>query len=261
MEKILRIQETAERLRCPLFYLVDLAERASPTRSRCSPGAGGLGRIFYNQVRLSGKLPQICLLFGPSAAGGAYIPAFCDVVIMVDGNASMYLGSPECRDGDRGEGVARRDGRRQNAHLGIGVRRRVGEDGGGGNRLCPTVLRVHALHWEARTPVLPPKAISPGAKPLASVVVRDENKPFDMKQFIEGLVDEGSFLEIKRRFAKELITGFARLEGKAVGIIANQPKHLGGILFVDSADKAARFIWLCDAFNIHFSISRMYPAS
>jgi acetyl-CoA carboxylase carboxyltransferase component len=88
------------------------------------------------------------------------------------------------------------------------------------------------------------------AKPLEQVIVRDENKAFDMRQVIDAVIDEGSFLEIKARFAKEILTGFARIEGRAVGVIANQPKHLGGILFVDSADKAARFIWLCDAFNL-----------
>jgi acetyl-CoA carboxylase carboxyltransferase component len=93
----------------------------------------------------------------------------------------------------------------------------------------------------------PPRA---DAKPLAEVVVPDENKAFDMKKVIDGVVDEGSFFEIKERFAKELVTGFARIEGRAVGVVANQPKHLGGVLFVDSADKAARFIWLCDAFNL-----------
>jgi acetyl-CoA carboxylase carboxyltransferase component len=82
------------------------------------------------------------------------------------------------------------------------------------------------------------------------VIVADENKPFDMMEVIDQIVDCDSFLEIKRRFAKEVITGFARIEGRAVGIVANQPKHLGGVLFVDSADKAARFIWLCDAFNL-----------
>src|SRR5690606_15577354 len=87
-------------------------------------------------------------------------------------------------------------------------------------------------------------------RPLADIVVPDENKPFDMREVIDHLIDEGSFLEIKQRFAKEIITGFARIDGRTVGIVANQPKHLGGILFVDSADKAARFIWLCDAFNV-----------
>src|SRR3989440_3661272 len=94
VEKIVRIQETAGRLRVPLFYLVDSAGARITDQIEMFPGRRHAGRIFFNQVQLSGRVPQVCLLFGPSAAGGAYIPAFCDVVIMVDGNASMYLGSP-----------------------------------------------------------------------------------------------------------------------------------------------------------------------
>src|SRR5205085_10033859 len=94
VEKILRIQETARDLRAPLFYLVDSAGARITDQVEMFPGRRGAGRIFYNQVQLSGLIPQICLLFGPSAAGGAYIPPFCDVVVMVEGTASMYLGSP-----------------------------------------------------------------------------------------------------------------------------------------------------------------------
>src|SRR5215510_9413202 len=105
VEKILRIQEQAERLRCPLFYLVDSAGARITDQVEMFPGRRGAGRIFYNQAQLSGLVPQICLLFGPSAAGGAYIPAFCDVVFMVDGNASMYLGSPRMAEMVIGEKV------------------------------------------------------------------------------------------------------------------------------------------------------------
>src|SRR6185312_1846754 len=94
VEKILRVQETAMRLRCPLLYLVDSAGARITDQVEMFPGRRGAGRIFFNEVALSGMVPQICLLFGPSAAGGAYIPAFCDIVVMVDQNASMYLGSP-----------------------------------------------------------------------------------------------------------------------------------------------------------------------
>src|SRR5262245_36416532 len=94
VEKILRIQEQARRLSCPLVYLVDSAGARITDQIEMFPGRRGAGRIFYNQVQLSGVVPQVCVLFGPSAAGGAYIPAFCDLVIMVKGNASMYLGSP-----------------------------------------------------------------------------------------------------------------------------------------------------------------------
>src|SRR5207253_11030578 len=94
VEKILRIQERALRLELPMIYLVDSAGARITDQVQMFPGRRGAGRIFYNEVVLSGKVPQVCMLFGPSAAGGAYIPAFCDIVVMVEGNASMYLGSP-----------------------------------------------------------------------------------------------------------------------------------------------------------------------
>src|SRR5699024_746936 len=106
VEKIIRIQETAERMRVPLIYLVDSAGARITDQIEMFPGRRGAGRIFHNQVKLSGVGPQVCLLFGPSAAGGAYIPAFCDVVIMVDKNASMYLGSPRMAEMVIGEKVS-----------------------------------------------------------------------------------------------------------------------------------------------------------
>ncbi len=105
VEKILRIQETARDLRVPMLYLVDSAGARITDQIEMFPGRRGAGRIFYNQVQMSGMVPQVCLLFGPSAAGGAYIPAFCDVVVMVEGNASMYLGSPRMAEMVIGEKV------------------------------------------------------------------------------------------------------------------------------------------------------------
>ncbi|HEY4869311.1 MAG TPA: carboxyl transferase domain-containing protein, partial [Candidatus Dormibacteraeota bacterium] len=105
VEKIVRIQETAERLQIPLIYLVDSAGARITDQVSMFPGRRHAGRIFHMQVRLSGQVPQVCVLFGPSAAGGAYIPAFCDVVIMVEGNASMYLGSPRMAEVVVGEKV------------------------------------------------------------------------------------------------------------------------------------------------------------
>jgi acetyl-CoA carboxylase carboxyltransferase component len=251
VEKILRIQETASRLRCPLLYLVDSAGARITDQVEMFPGRRGAGRIFKQQVALSGRIPQVCLLFGPSAAGGAYIPAFCDVVVMVDGNASMYLGSPRMAEMVIGEKVSLEE---------MGGAKMHTEVSGCGDLLVKTEDEAIAFaqrylsylpsSCELEPPGAEPKAIVADAKPIAEVVLADENKAFDMKQVIAGLVDEHSFLELKPRFARELITGFGRIEGRVVGIIANQPKHLGGVLFVDSADKAARFIWLCDAFNV-----------
>jgi acetyl-CoA carboxylase carboxyltransferase component len=251
VEKILRIQETADSLECPLFYLVDSAGARITDQVEMFPGRRGAGRIFYNEVALSGKIPQICLLFGPSAAGGAYIPAFCDVVVMVDGNASMYLGSPRMAEMVIGEKVTLEEMGGAKMHTSVS---------GCGDVLVKT--EEEAIAWakrylsylpqncEGSPPAAAPGSPRAGQRPLADIVVADENKAFDMRDVIEHVVDEGSYLGIKDRFAKELLTGFARIAGRAVGIVANQPKHLGGVLFVDSADKAARFIWLCDAFNV-----------
>ena len=251
VEKILRTQERAKKLRCPLFYLVDSAGARITDQVEMFPGRRGAGRIFYNQVQLSGLVPQVCLLFGPSAAGGAYIPAFCDVVVMVDGNASMYLGSPRMAEMVIGERVTLEEMGGAKMHTSVS---------GCGDVLVKTeeeaidwaqaYLALMPDNYEGAPPALEPVPPAPGPLSLEEIIVRDENKPFDMKQVIDHLVDAGSFLEIKKRFAKELITGLARIDGRVVGIVANQPKHLGGVLFVDSADKAARFIWLCDAFGI-----------
>lgn len=251
VEKILRVQETATRLRCPLFYLVDSAGARITDQIDMFPGRRGAGRIFFNQVQLSGLVPQICLLFGPSAAGGAYIPAFCDVVIMVEKNASMYLGSPRMAEMVIGEKVTLEE---------LGGARMHCSESGCGDALVKTEMEAiaYAKRYFAMMPqnsdhgvsaVLPHEAAS-GQAPLDTVIPADENKPFDMFAVIRAIIDGDSFVEVKRLYAKELITGFARIEGRAVGIVANQPKHKGGVLFVDSSDKGARFIHLCDAFNI-----------
>lgn len=251
VEKILRIQEVAAKNRCPLVYLVDSAGARITDQVEMFPGRRGAGRIFFNQVSLSGQVPQICLLFGPSAAGGAYIPAFCDVVVMVEGNASMYLGSPRMAEMVIGERATLEEMGGAKMHTSVsGCADALVKDEASAIQWAKDYLGFLPQNFEGTPPVAPGRPPSPRARPLGEVIVADENKPFDMKQVIEAIVDQDSFFEIKERFAKEVITGFARLEGRALGIVANQPKHLGGVLFVDSADKAARFIWLCDAFNL-----------
>jgi acetyl-CoA carboxylase carboxyltransferase component len=251
VEKILRIQETARDLRAPLFYLVDSAGARITDQIEMFPGRRGAGRIFYNQVGLSGQIPQVCILFGPSAAGGAYIPAFCDVVIMVDGNASMYLGSPRMAEMVIGEKVTLEEMGGAKMHCSVS---------GCGDVLAKT--EDDAIAWARRyigylpanesekPPRAEPRAPKSSGKKIEDIVPVDENKSFDMMAVIHEIIDEGSWCEVKQLFAKEILTGLARIEGRVVGIVANQPKWLGGVLFVDSADKAARFIWLCDAFNV-----------
>jgi len=251
VEKIIRIQETAEKLGAPLFYLVDSAGARITDQVEMFPGRRGAGRIFYNQVRLSGRIPQICLLFGPSAAGGAYIPAFCDIVVMVDGNASMYLGSPRMAEMVIGEKVTLEEMGGAKMHCSVsGCGDVLVKSEDEALSFAKTYLAFMPQTCDAAPNAAPARPAKPATKPLDEVIPADENKAFDMMAVIDAVVDEGSFLEVKKLFAREIVTGFARIEGRAVGIVANQPKWLGGVLFVDSADKAARFIWLCDAFNV-----------
>jgi acetyl-CoA carboxylase carboxyltransferase component len=251
VEKIIRIQEVAARERVPLFYLVDSAGARITDQIEMFPGRRGAGRIFHNEVHLSGVVPQICLLFGPSAAGGAYIPAFCDIVFMVDGNASMYLGSPRMAEMVIGEKVTLEEMGGARMHCSVS---------GCGDVLCKTeeeaireARRYFAFFprsFRELPPVAAPRAPRIDPERIPDIVPLDQNRAFDILQLVEALVDEGSFFEVKKLYAGELVTGLARIEGRPVGIVANQPKVKGGVLFVESADKAARFIWLCDAFNI-----------
>ena len=252
VEKILRIQEQALAHRVPMVYLVDSAGARITEQVQMFPGRRGAGRIFFNEVQLSGVVPQVCVLFGPSAAGGAYIPAFCDVVIMRDGNASMYLGSPRMAEMVIGEKVTLEEMGGAKMHTGVsGCGHFLVKTDEEGIDLAKRYLSYFPSNWEERrrraAPPAPPTA---DATPIREIVPEDENKPFDMHELLDSLVDADSFLEVHKRWAKELIVGYARIEGRVVGIVANQPKFKGGVLFVDSADKAARFIWTCNAFNI-----------
>jgi acetyl-CoA carboxylase carboxyltransferase component len=250
VEKILRIQERALTLRAPLVYLVDSAGARINEQVQMFPGRRHAGRIFFNQVRLSGVIPQVCVLFGPSAAGGAYIPAFCDIVIMRDGNASMYLGSPRMAEMVIGEKVTLEEmggARMHTSRSGVG-HALVGSDEQGID-FARRYLGYFPGSFREEPPGAPP-AVPASERPIRELIPADENKPFDMRELLDALIDSGSFLEIHERWAKEVIVGYARLDGRVIGIVANQPKVKGGVLFVDSSDKCARFIWTCNAFNI-----------
>lgn len=250
VEKIVRIQEHALRLNVPIVYLVDSAGGRITDQVHMFPGRRHAGRIFHNQVKMSGRVPQTCILFGPSPAGAAYLPALSDVVFMVERNASAYLGSPRMAEMVIGEKVD---------HEAMGGARMHCSVSGLGDFLVSSdeeaieqakeYIRRMPDNWQSRPPTAEPKAPG-GEKPLSDIVPKDQNTPFNMYAFIDSLVDAGSFFEVKREFAPEIVVGFARLDGRPVGVVANQPAVKGGVLFVDSADKAARFIWLCNAYNI-----------
>lgn len=251
VEKMIRMQETANDMGVPLLYLVDSAGARITDQVEMYPGRRGAGRIFYNQVMLSGKVPQVCILFGPSAAGGAYVPAFCDIVIMVDGNSSMYLGSPRIVEIVTGEKATLEQLGGARMHCSVsGCGDVLADSEEEALELARDYLAFFPANFAGRPPMREPEPPESFDLSLEEIVPEDQYTPFDMHDFIERLVDRESFFEVKKLFARELITGFARLDGRPVGIVANQPRVKGGILFHDSADKGAKFICLCDAFRI-----------
>lgn len=251
VEKILRIQETATKMRVPLFYLVDSAGARLTDQIQMFPGRRGAGRIFYHQANLSGQVPQICLLFGPSAAGGAYIPAFCDIVILVEGNASMYLGSPRMAESVIGEKVSLEEMGGARMHCSVsGVGDFLAKDEPEAIALAKQYFAYLPQNEGEAAPVTPAKKSARPGSDLASVVPASAARAYDMREALKTFLDEDSFFEIKKEYAKELLTGFARIDGRPIGVVANQPMAKGGVLFVESANKAARFIQICDAYNL-----------
>jgi acetyl-CoA carboxylase carboxyltransferase component len=248
--KIVRIQERAQRLQVPLLYLVDAAGGRISEQIKIFPGRYHAGRIFYNEVQLSGVVPQVCILFGPSPAGSAYLPALTDCVIMVDGKASLYVGSPRMVEMAIGEKVSLEDLGGARMHCSVSG---CGDILAGSDEdaieICKRYLTFMPQSYRERPLSSEAREAAPG-RPIEEIVPYDQRKWFDMYEVIDRVVDAGTFFEIKGLFAREIITGFARIGGRAAGIVANQPKVKGGVLMVDSSDKGARFIWLCNAFNI-----------
>ena len=249
-EKQIRILERAYQDLLPVVYLVDSAGGRLTDQMGFFPGRRGASRIFALQVALSGRVPQICCLLGPSAAGGAYMPAFTDWVGMVEGNASMYLASPRVAEKVTGEisTLEEMGGAMMHASVSGCGDEVFSQDWEliSAARLLLSYLPQSYESESVRTAPEEPKVTDWSAE----VIPSDPGVAYDIRDLISRLVDRDTFFEIKARWAKEMVTGLARLDGRVVGLVANQPEVNSGAIFVDSADKAARFITLCDAFNI-----------
>jgi acetyl-CoA carboxylase carboxyltransferase component len=249
-EKQIRILERADRDLLPVFYLVDSAGGRLTDQLGFFAGRRGASHIFQLQVRLSGRVPQLCCLMGPSAAGGAYMPAFTDWVGMVAGNASMYLASPRIAEKVTGERTTLEEMGGALMHASVsGCADEVFDADWQVITAARHLLSYLPDSWTGRPrrlePVEPAQTLWPDG-----LIPDDPNVGYDIAAVIDRLVDAGSFFEIKARWAEELVVGLGRIGGRTVGLVANQPSVRSGAIFVDSADKAARFISMCDAYNI-----------
>ena len=248
--KVARLRELALSKRIPLVWLLDSAG------ARIQEAAGSLfagsGHLFREEVVMSGVVPQVAALMGPCAAGTAYIPGLADFVPMVKGRGSMALAGPHLTKAVTGEDVTQEELGGSKVHTRISG---VGDLEVDSDEACIQAIKAYLSYFPSNCEQAPPRR-----KPSDPVDRRDEElldilpesprKPYDMYDVIGHIVDDGEWFDLKPRFARTIITCLARMGGRPVGIVANQPKHLAGILENDSADKAARFINLCDAYGI-----------
>ena len=248
--KVTRLRELALTKRIPFVWLLDSAG------ARVQEAAGamfaGSGHLFREEVIMSGVIPQVAALMGPCAAGTAYIPGLADFVPMVKGRGSMALAGPHLVRAAVGEDVTQEELGGARVHC---RRSGVGDMEVDSDEECIKRIKQYLSYMPQNCEQSPPilQASDPVERreeSLLDVLPESNRKPYDMYDVIEAIVDDGSYLDIKKQWAKTIITCFARFGGRPAGIVANQPKQLGGILDNDSADKAARFINLCNAFGI-----------
>ena len=243
-ETIVRVLELAERARAPVVGFVG----SGGARMQEGVAAlGGYGRIFRRNVALSGKVPQISIITGVSAGGGAYSPALTDWVMMTE-DASMFLTGPGVVKEALGEEVTATELGGPRVHQRNGVCHFVAPTDADAARLARRLLSYLPSHCDSALPVAP--AFGPGATDPAASIPAESRGVYDVRDVISALVDAGEMLEVSSGWARNLVTAFARIEGRPVGVIANQPRYLGGVLDASSSEKGARFVSQCDAFGV-----------
>jgi acetyl-CoA carboxylase carboxyltransferase component len=241
---IVRVLELADRGRAPVIGFV------SSGGARMQEGIaalGGYGRVFHRTVKLSGRVPQIAVVSGLSAGGGAYSPALTDWVVMTE-ESSMFLTGPGVVREALGEEVDAEQLGGARVHQRNGVCHFVARDDFDSTRVARELLGYLPSHSGAAPPRVACRPAS-GHDP-AAVVPRESRRVYDMRDVIRCLVDGGELLEVAAGWARNLVTGMARVDGRAVGVIANQPRYLGGVLDAASSEKGARFVNKCEAFGI-----------
>src|SRR5712672_2096273 len=253
--KVSRLRELALRERVPMIWLVDSAGArlsADVEEAAIVSSFADTGYLFREQVVLSGVVPQVAAMLGPGAAGTAYIPGLADFVPMVKGTSSMAIGGPYLVKSIVGEDVTEEQLGGSKVHTEISgcADLEVSDD-----EACLAAVREYLSFFPLRCGEKPPRAATddpPGRREgsLLDLVPDDGRKVYDVRKVVAAIVDGGHLFEIKPRWGKNLVTALARIDGRSVGIVANNPMHLGGILDVNAANKGGRFANLCDAFEI-----------
>ena len=249
--KIVKLQEYALKSGVPIIGILDSGG------ARIQEGVTALGKygeIFRLNTAASGVIPQISIICGPAAGGAVYSPALTDFVVMVDKTSQMFVTGPDVIKAVTGEDVEMEDlggGRKHSQDTGVSHFLASDEpDAFDYVRALLSYLPQNNLATHPEYAAISEDAITDRDKELDSIIPDSANQPYDMLEVISRVVDEDSFLEVQPLFAPNIVIGFARIEGKPVGVIANQPKEMAGTLNIDAGEKAARFVRFCDAFGL-----------
>ncbi len=248
-EKICKIMDMAVKNGAPCIGLNDSGG------ARIQEGIdalAGYGEIFERNILASGVIPQISGIFGPCAGGAVYSPALTDFTLMVKNTSYMFLTGPAVVKSVLGEDVSQEDLGGASVHAGkSGVAHFAAEDEEDGIRTIKELLSYIPQNNMEEAPFVPTNDPYNRVDDMLNEIIPDNpNMPYDMYKVIGSIADDGKFFEIHKMFAKNVIVGFARMNGRSVGIVANQPKVLAGVLDINASRKAARFVRFCDAFNI-----------
>ena len=251
VEKFLRMQRRALKTGKPVLYLMDSSGGRIDQQSGFFANREGIGKYYYNHSMLSGAVPQICVLYGPCIAGAAYTPVFADFTVMVEGMSAMAIASPRMVRMVTGEEIEMADlgGPRVHAEH-SGSADLIARDEEHARELVAKLIGYlpdAAGEKPPKTEAKPPKYSPAG---IDELIPESPNRPYDVRDLLDRVADAESVLELKRSYGPEIVTAFCRIDGRPVGVVANQPTERSGAIFPDAAEKAAEFIWTCDAYEI-----------
>jgi acetyl-CoA carboxylase carboxyltransferase component len=251
VEKFLRMQQRALKTGKPVLYLMDSSGGRIDQQTGFFANREGIGKYYYNHSMLSGAVPQICVLYGPCIAGAAYTPVFADFTVMVEGISAMAIASPRMVEMVTGEEIDLQA---------LGGARVHAEESGSADLVARDEEHARALvadllsylpdaagETPPRAETVPPEYAPEG---VDEVIPEAPNRPYDVRDVLRRVVDAESLFELKPDYGREVCTAFARIDGRPVGVVANDPGERSGAIFPDSAEKAAEFVWTCDAYEI-----------
>ena len=251
VEKFLRMQQRALKTGKPVLYLMDSSGGRIDQQTGFFANREGIGKYYYNHSMLSGAVPQICVLYGPCIAGAAYTPVFADFTVMVEGMSAMAIASPRMVKMVTGEEIEMDD---------LGGPRVHAEESGSADLIARDEEHARELvadligYLPDRAGEKPPKRETkpPKFSPegIDELIPESPNRPYDVRDLLDRIADAESVFELKGGYGPEIVTAFCRIDGRPVGVVANQPTERSGAIFPDAAEKAAEFIWTCDAYEI-----------